>query len=65
MVGVVVAQKNVELIILEVVDHPIQPSPSIQGDAQIGDGLAGGVPQLVGSESTRTQDNQLHGQILL
>jgi hypothetical protein len=41
----------------------MQSGPSIQSDAQFGNSIAGGLSQIVGTESTETQDNNLHFQI--
>jgi hypothetical protein len=43
----------------------MQSGPGVQGGAQFRDGIAGGMSQIVGMESMRTQDNKPHGQILL
>jgi hypothetical protein len=62
---VIVAQVDVEPVILEVVDHPVEARPGIQGEAQFGNGIAGGLSQIVGTVSVRTQKDKLHLRTIL
>jgi hypothetical protein len=54
MIGVVVAQIHIEVLGLEVIEHPIHAGTCIQDDAQLRDGVAGGLSQIAGTVSIGT-----------
>ncbi|MGC9334601.1 MAG: hypothetical protein ACP5JJ_10660 [Anaerolineae bacterium] len=65
MVTVIVAQVDVEPVIVEVVEHPVEARPGSQDEAQLGNSSVGGLSQIVGTASVGIQNDKLLLQTLL